>query len=161
MVGSQIGSLTFGPSLGHNLCFKNPNVSYEPILNIYVSKVFPWYNEFFDPMSFDPWMRSLKIWKSTGTLTPKVGMHLGVCGFIPSHFLPLSGEWNVTHGLHFQLPPLQALTLVANSRLRSRQKKFFIFFTSTWNLLKSNNSLVTISFAISTLLLIIWKIFNP
>jgi hypothetical protein len=35
-------------------------------------------------MSFDPFNHFLKIWKSIGTQTPKVGAHLGVCGFIPS-----------------------------------------------------------------------------
>jgi hypothetical protein len=38
-------------------------------------------------MSFDPCNRPLKIWKSIGTITPKVGAHLGVWGFIPSTFL--------------------------------------------------------------------------
>ncbi len=34
VVGSQIGNLTFDPSLGNNLCFKYPNGSCEPILDI-------------------------------------------------------------------------------------------------------------------------------
>jgi hypothetical protein len=34
---AQIGSLIPGLSFGHNLCFKYPNGSCEPILNIYVS----------------------------------------------------------------------------------------------------------------------------
>jgi len=38
-------------------------------------------------MSFDPYNRFLKIQKSIGTPTPKVGAHLGVCGFIHSHSL--------------------------------------------------------------------------
>ncbi len=36
VVGSQIGNLTLDLSFGHNLCFKYPNGSCEPILNIYV-----------------------------------------------------------------------------------------------------------------------------
>jgi hypothetical protein len=36
-------------------------------------------------MNFDPSNRSLKIWDSIRTLTPKVRVHLGVCGFIPLH----------------------------------------------------------------------------
>jgi hypothetical protein len=43
MGGNQIGTLTFGPSFGHNLCFKYSNGSCEPILDIYVSKSFQWY----------------------------------------------------------------------------------------------------------------------
>jgi hypothetical protein len=34
VVGSQIVNLTPGLSFGHNLCFKCPNGSYEPILDI-------------------------------------------------------------------------------------------------------------------------------
>ncbi len=40
-------------------------------------------------------------------------------------------------------------------------RRFFISFTSTWNLLKSNNPLVTISFVVLALLLVVWKIFSP
>jgi hypothetical protein len=41
-------------------------------------------------MTFDPCNYLLKIWESIGIPTFKVGTHLGVCGFIPSHFLTLS-----------------------------------------------------------------------
>jgi hypothetical protein len=51
---SQIGTLTFGPSFGHNLCFKYSNGLCKPILDIYVSIAFQWYKELFNPMSFDP-----------------------------------------------------------------------------------------------------------
>jgi hypothetical protein len=40
LVGSQTGSLTPGPSFGHNLCFKCPNEQCEPILDIYVPRYF-------------------------------------------------------------------------------------------------------------------------
>jgi hypothetical protein len=56
-----------------------------PIFNIYVPKAFQWNKEIFNPMGFDPFNHSLKIWKSIGTPTPKVGAHLGMWGFIPSH----------------------------------------------------------------------------
>jgi hypothetical protein len=84
VVRSQIGNLTSGPSFGHNLCFKCPNGSCKPILDIYVPKGFQCYKEIFDSMGFDPCNRSLKIWESIGSPTPKVGIHLGVWGFIPS-----------------------------------------------------------------------------
>ncbi len=48
-------------------------------------------------MSFDPWNSFLKFWESTGTLTPKVGVTLGVWGFTPSHFLTLSGSFLAFH----------------------------------------------------------------
>jgi hypothetical protein len=37
-------------------------------------------------MSFDPYNHPLKIWESIKIPTPKVRVHLGVWGFIPSHF---------------------------------------------------------------------------
>jgi len=60
-------------------------------------------------MSFDPCNRSLNIQKSIGTPTPKVGVHLGVWRFIPSHFFTLPGAWNVIPELHSWPTPLQAL----------------------------------------------------
>jgi hypothetical protein len=71
VVGSQIGSLIPDPSFGHDLCFKYPNGSCEPILNIYVPRYFQWYNKLFDPMSFDPCNCLLKIQESIGILIPK------------------------------------------------------------------------------------------
>jgi hypothetical protein len=61
MVGNQIANLTPDLSFGHNLCFKCPNGSCEPILDIYVSIDFQWYKELFNSLSFDPCNRSLKI----------------------------------------------------------------------------------------------------
>jgi hypothetical protein len=89
MVESQITNLTFGLSFGHNLCFICPNGSCEPILDIYILKAFQWYKEIFNPMGFDPCNLFLKIPKSIGTPTPKVGVHLGVWRF-NSHTLPYS-----------------------------------------------------------------------
>jgi hypothetical protein len=47
-----------------------------------------------------------------------MGAHLGVWGFIPSHFPTLPGAWNVTPSLHIWLAPSQAFALVAHPRLR-------------------------------------------
>jgi hypothetical protein len=66
VVGSQTVNLTSGLSFGHNLCFKCPNGSCEPILDIYVSISFQWYKEVLNPLSFDPWNRPLKIRESIG-----------------------------------------------------------------------------------------------
>jgi len=57
-------------------------------------------------MNFDPFNHFLKIWKSIETQTPKMGAHLGVCGFIPLHLPTFFGTLNVTFGLHFPLAPL-------------------------------------------------------
>jgi hypothetical protein len=125
MVRNQIGTLTLDLSFGHNLCFKYPNGSCKFNLNIYVSRAFQWYKELFNPMNFDPCNRFLKIWKSTRTPTPKVGTHLGMCGFIPSHFPTLPGAWNVTTRLRSWLSPLQALALIVNLKLGLRHKRTF------------------------------------
>jgi len=50
-------------------------------------------------MGFDPCNLSLKIWESIGTPTPKMGAHLGVRGFIPSHSPTLPRARNAIPGL--------------------------------------------------------------
>ncbi len=100
MVGSQIDTLIPDPFFGHNLCFKYSNESYKLILDIYVLKDFQWYKELFSPIIFGPWNCFLKIHESVKTPIPKVGNHLRVWGFIPSHCPTLPGTWNVTLGLH-------------------------------------------------------------
>jgi hypothetical protein len=61
VVGSQIGTLTSDLSFNHNLCFKYLNGSCKPILDIYVSRDFQWYKNFFNPMNFDLWNCFLKL----------------------------------------------------------------------------------------------------
>ncbi len=121
VVGNQTTNLTLSLSFGHNLCFGCPNGSCKPIFNIYVSIVFQWYKNLFNPMGFDPCIRPLKIRKSIGTLTPKMKVHLGFWGFIPSHSFALPRAWDVAPGLPSWLTTLQALALVVNPRLRLRQ----------------------------------------
>ncbi len=93
VVGSQIANLTPGPSFGHNLCFKCPNGWCEPILDIFVSIAFQWYEELLKPLGFDLCNHSLNIRESTGPPTPKVEAPLGVWGFILSHFLSLPASF--------------------------------------------------------------------
>jgi hypothetical protein len=71
VLGSQIDNLILGLSFDYNLCFKYPNESCEPILDIYVSIIFQWYKELFNSMSFDPYNRPLKFKKSIETLIPQ------------------------------------------------------------------------------------------
>jgi len=125
MVKSQIANLISGPFFDHNLCVKCPNESCEPILNIYVPRAFQWYKELFNRMGFNPCNCSMKIRESTETPTPKVGTHLGVWGFIPSHSLTLPGTWSVSPRLPSWPTPSQTLALVASLRLRLRQLLFF------------------------------------
>ncbi len=119
-------NLTPDHSFSHNLCVKCPYGSCEPILDIYVLRAFQWYNKRFNSMGFDPHNRSLKIWESIGTPTPKVGIHLGVWGFIPSHSPTLPKVWNVTPMLPSWPAPLQTLALVASLRLGLRHWAYFI-----------------------------------
>jgi hypothetical protein len=42
VLGSQIANLTLGLSFDHNLCFRCPNESCKPILDIYISIAFQW-----------------------------------------------------------------------------------------------------------------------
>jgi hypothetical protein len=71
-------------------------------------------------MSIDLYNRLLKIWESIRTPTPKVGVHLGVWGFIP-HILLHSWEYDVIPAFHSWPAPLQALALVISPRLGLRQ----------------------------------------
>ncbi len=121
MVRSQTANLTPNISFDHNLCFKCPNGLYKPIWDIYVPKDFQWYKERLNLMSFGPCNYSLKIQESTKTPTPKVGVPLGVWGFIPSHSFALPGAWNVTPRLPSWPALLQALALVVSPRLGLRQ----------------------------------------
>ncbi len=85
------------------------------------SKIFSMINEFFNPMGLEPCNRFLQVQESIGTPTPKVGAHLGVWGFIPSHSLTFPGAWDVTPELPSWSAPLQALALVVSPRLGLRQ----------------------------------------
>jgi hypothetical protein len=95
-----------------------PNGSCEPILNIYVPRVFQWCKELLNPVSFDPCNRPFKIWESTETSSPKMGVALGVWGFIPSHFPTLPRPCGVTLGLPLGLQPCKPLCLSHKPKTR-------------------------------------------
>jgi hypothetical protein len=78
MVGSQTANLTPGNFFGHNLCFRCPNGSCKPILDIYVSITFNGIKKFSIQLVLTPWNCPLKIQESIGTPTPKMGIHLRV-----------------------------------------------------------------------------------
>jgi len=95
VVESQTANLTFGPSFGHNLCFRCPNGRCpngrcEPILNIYIPRNFQWYKERLKPLRFDPTIVFLRFGSPPGLQLPKWNS-LGGVRFIPSHPLTLSG----------------------------------------------------------------------
>jgi hypothetical protein len=76
VVESQIGNLIPDLSFGQTLCFKCPNGSCKPILDIYVSIAFQWYKELFNPFGFDPCNCSLKIQESMRTPNSQSGSSL-------------------------------------------------------------------------------------
>jgi hypothetical protein len=129
MVESQTISLTPCLSFGHKLCFRCPNGSCEHILDIYVSIVFQWYKDIFKARDFDPCNCSLKIWESTGTTTPNMGIHLGVWVFI----LTLSH----TPRSFFWPDLLQNLALVTSLRLGLRHI-YIPLVHSSWGAIEIN-----------------------
>jgi hypothetical protein len=83
VVESQIASLTFGLSFCPNLCYRCPNGSCKPILDIYTRIAFQWYKALFNANCFDPSNFSLKVWESIGTPTPQNGSSLGNVSPLP------------------------------------------------------------------------------
>jgi len=77
MVESQTVNLILDLFLGHNLCFKCPNGSCDPILDIYISIAFQWYKELFNPMGFHSCNCSLKIWECITTPNSQSGSSFG------------------------------------------------------------------------------------
>jgi hypothetical protein len=98
MVGSQTATLTPALSFGHNLCFKCPNGSCKPILDIYVSIAFQWYKKIFNAMDFDPYNHSLKISKVHRDSNSQNGSSLGSVS-VHSHTLPHSWASLLAHAL--------------------------------------------------------------
>jgi hypothetical protein len=125
LLGVEIETANLTPNLSfsHNLCFKCPNGSCEPILDMYISITFQWYKKKFNPMGFDSCNRFLKIREFIGIPTPNMGVPLGVWRFIPSHSFTLSGAWDVTPGLPSWPATLQALALVVSPRLGLRHNE--------------------------------------
>jgi hypothetical protein len=102
--------LTPDLSFCHNLCYKCPNGSWEPILDICISIAFQWYKKLFDARCFDHCNRSLKVRESTGTPTSRSGSSLGSVSLHP-HTLSHS-SWPTS---------LHAFALIVNLRLGLRQ----------------------------------------
>jgi hypothetical protein len=128
MVGNQIANLTLSLFFGHNLWILwifIPAIaifwSCEPISDIYIPRAFQWYKEISIQWIFIPAITFWKFRSPLGTPTPKMGIHLRVWGFIPSHPFALPRAWNRVPGLPSWPAPLQAFTLVVNPALGLRQ----------------------------------------
>jgi len=81
VVGSQIASLTPGPSFAHNLGCRCPNGQCEAIFDIYVSRPFQWHQEHPNARCFGPCCRALNIQESRKT--PNLQL-FQVLGFTPT-----------------------------------------------------------------------------
>jgi hypothetical protein len=121
VVENQTANLTPSLSFGHNLCFRCPNGWCEPILDIYVLITFQRYKKLFKPLGFDPCNHSFNIQESTKTLTPNMGVHLGMWRFFPSHSFALPGHKNATPELNLSPHPWKPFALVVSPKLGSWQ----------------------------------------
>ncbi len=81
VVGSQIASLTPGPSFAHNLGWRCPNGQCKAIFDIYVSRPFQWHQERLNERCFGPCCRALNIRESRRTPNPQ----LWKCWVSPPH----------------------------------------------------------------------------
>jgi hypothetical protein len=86
MDGSQSDTLTLDPSFDHNLCYKYSTGSCEPILDIMSQEIFNDIRKFSIQWVLTP---EVILWK-VETLTSKMGVCLGVHGFILLHSLAFS-----------------------------------------------------------------------
>ncbi len=81
VVGSQIASLTPGPSFAHNVGYRCPNGLCEVIFYIYASRPFQWHQEHLNARCFGPCCRALNIRESRRTPNPHF---FQVLGFTPT-----------------------------------------------------------------------------
>jgi hypothetical protein len=81
VVGSQIASLTPGPSFAHNLGCRCPNCQCEGIFDIYVLRPFQRHQEHPNARCFAPCCRALNIQESRRTPNPRF---FQVLGFTPT-----------------------------------------------------------------------------
>jgi hypothetical protein len=107
VVGSQIASLTPGPSFDHNLGCRCPNDTYEAILGIYTSWPFHWYKEHLNERFFDPWTWALSFWESRRTPTShfwgcEFHLHLSQSG-VATRRTPKSHFWECEWWPHTSL----------------------------------------------------------
>jgi hypothetical protein len=72
VVGSQIASLTPGPSFAHNLGCRCPNGQCKAIFDIYASRPFQWHQEHLNARCFGSFYRNLNIRESRRTPSPQL-----------------------------------------------------------------------------------------
>ncbi len=97
VVGSQIASLTPGPSFAHNLGDRCPNAQCEAIFDIYASRPFQWHQEHLNARCFGPCCRALNIRESRRTSNPELFQVLG--------FTPTLGQVRVATSMQPHITP--------------------------------------------------------
>jgi len=95
VVGSQIASLTPGPSFAHNLGDRCPNGQCEAIFDIYASRPFQWHQEHLNARCFGPFCWTLNIRESRRTPSPQ----LWECWASPPHLAKVG----LRHGVRCSL----------------------------------------------------------
>jgi hypothetical protein len=95
VVGSQIVSLTLGPSFAHNLGCRCSNDQCEAIFYIYASRPFQWHQEHLNARFFGPCCRTLNIRESRRTPSPQ----LWKCWASPPHLAKVGLRQKVTWGM--------------------------------------------------------------
>ncbi len=90
VIGSQIASLTPGPSFAHNLGCRCPNCQCEGIFDIYVSRPFQWHQEHPNARCFAPCCRVLNIRESRRTPNP----NFSKCWASPPHLAKVGVRQN-------------------------------------------------------------------
>jgi hypothetical protein len=118
VVRSQTANLTPDPSFSHNLWFRCPNGSCEPILDIYVSIAFQWYEELFETLGFCSCNHFLNIRESIETPTSNMEFTLECEGSFPHTLLHSQGHENATPELNLGLHPCKPFALVMCPKLR-------------------------------------------
>jgi hypothetical protein len=115
VVGSQIASLTPGPSFAHNLGLgcRCLNCQCEAIFDIYVSRPFQWHQERLNARCFGPCCRALNIWESRRTPNLQFFQVLG--------FTPTLGQSGVatSHAFNYFIRTLESS--------KTRSNKFFFY----------------------------------
>jgi hypothetical protein len=88
VIKNQISNLTPTPSCNHNSCKSSLNEQCEGTLSIYDSRIFLWCPRGSMWCLFTFPIKTLNIHNSHTSPIPKVGVHLGIIGLHPLHFLP-------------------------------------------------------------------------
>ncbi len=129
VVGSQIVSLTPGPSFAHNLGCRCPNGQCEAIFDIYVPRPFQWHQEHLNVRCFGPFCGTLNIRESRRTPNPQ----LWKCWASPPHLAKVGLRHNLLGEIHFKSTRF-------NIKLLTKWHPFSCKFWNFYNSIKSEHA---------------------